>query len=168
MQQPADILRPLVGRIAWGVERGAGSAFHLEFGEPHLVIREPVTPRHARSTKAQRALQRRRVYVVGDWSLWVEYGDWTLHTNEGALDSTVSPGAEADQVLRDLDGQKLLTVAPGQRAHACVLTFDLGAVLEIWPSTELKDDLLSLHAWNGRIVSYAHDGTVAVEQPQRH
>lgn len=163
MDQIQDLLKSLIGRIAWGVDRGHGSVFHMEFGAPHLVVREPITPSPGGSAKVRRGLLRRRVHVQGDWSFWVNYGDWTLRTADGVLDSTNDPGSPLDDCLRDLEGQKLLSLEAGQKPNACVLTFDLGAVLEIWPSTEIQDDQWSLHTWNGRIASFQHDGSVVFE-----
>lgn len=163
MEQVRELWHPLIGRIAWGVDRGHGSAFHMEFGAPHLVVREPVKPKHATSAKTQRLLQRRSVNVQGDWSFWVMYADWSLHTRDGVIDCTISPGSPADEALRDLEGQKLLSIEAGEKPNSCVLTFDLGAVLEIWPSAEMLDDLWSLQAWNGRIASLQHDGSLAFE-----
>lgn len=163
IEQVRQLWRPLIGRIAWGVERGHGSVFHMEFGEPHLVVREPVTPKHATSARSQRVLRRRRAHVEGDWSFWIKYGDWVLRTRDGALDSSVSPGSPADECLLDIEGQKLLFIEAGEKPNSCVLTFDLDAVLEIWPSAEIQDDLWTLHARKGRIASFRHDGSLAFE-----
>lgn len=163
MEQVRELWQPLIGRIAWGVGRGHGSVFHMEFGEPHLVVREPITPKHAKAAKVQHVLQQRRVYVQGDWSFWVMYGDWVLRTGDGVLDCTISPGSPKDEYLRDLEGQKILTIEPGVKPNSCVLKFDLGAVLEIWPSADIQDDQWSLHAWNGRVANFQHDGILAFE-----
>jgi hypothetical protein len=53
--------------------------------------------------------------------------------------------------------------------------FDLGGVLELWPSTEYKptNDLWGLYAWDGEtqqsrfIVSVHNDGTVNFEDAWR-
>jgi hypothetical protein len=163
MEQVRKLWQPLTGRIAWGVGRGHGSTFHMEFGTPHLIVREPVTPKHATTARAQRLLQRRSVNVQGDWTFWIMYGDWRLRTRDGELDSTISPGSPADEALRDLEGQKLLSIGTGAKPSSSVLTFDLGAVLDIWPSAEMQDAQWSLHAWNGRVVSFKHDGSLAFE-----
>ena|SRR5579872_5981249 len=167
MDRVRDLLKSLIGGIAWGVARGHGSVFHMEFGAPHLVVREPVAPKQARTAEATRALQRRSVYVRGDWSFWVDYGDWSLRTRGGEIDCTISAGSPADACLRDLEGQKLLSVGPGTKANSSILTFDLGAVLAIWPSAEIQDSQWSLHAWNGRIATFRHDGSLAFENAKR-
>jgi hypothetical protein len=44
----------------------------MEFGAPHLVVREPITPSLDSSDRVKRILRRRRVDVTGDWHFWVE------------------------------------------------------------------------------------------------
>jgi hypothetical protein len=164
MQRADDLLQPLVGCIAWGVDRGHGSFLRMEFGAPHLVVRDPIAPRHATSSKARHALSRRRVHIIGDWSFWVQDGDWVLRASTGTLDSTDLPGSPLDEALRDLDGQRLLSIAPGSEPNSIVLTFDLGAILMIQPSTQTRESQWSLHVWQGPIVTFEHDGSVSSER----
>ncbi|MGH7063646.1 MAG: hypothetical protein ACREET_06180, partial [Stellaceae bacterium] len=49
--------------------------------------------------------------------------------------------------------------------HSCLFRFDLGGVLEIWPSVEIPDDQWSLHIWKKEIVSYTSDGELALSKP---
>lgn len=163
MQSISSLWQALLGRAAWGVGRGHGSFLHLEFGEPHLVVREPVVPRSATSAKAQRVLLRRGVHIEGDWTLWIEYGDWRLRTAHGELDSETSPGTPDDECLRDLDGQRLVSAEPGTRANGTTFKFDLGAVLEVWPSGELADDQWTLKTRGGASATLQHDGSLRVD-----
>ena len=45
-----------------------------------------------------------------------------------------------------------------------MFTFDLGASLEIWPSTEILDDQWSLYSWGGDIVTCRGDGPLVFEK----
>jgi hypothetical protein len=65
MEQVRNLWKPLIGQLVWSVRRGVGSFLTMEFGAPHLSIREPITPKAARSAKVRRALSRRRVFVEG-------------------------------------------------------------------------------------------------------
>lgn len=163
MDRLLDLWRPLIGQMAWGIGRGHGSVFHVEFGAPHIIVREPIVPVHSTGAKAQRLLRQRHVRVTGDCSFWVMYGDWNLRTHDGALDSTMSPGSLADDCLRDLEGQKFLSIGPGTKANSCLLTFDLGAALEIWPSGEMRDDQWHLAFWNGPTINFGYDGGLTSE-----
>lgn len=157
MPDLSSISKYLLGQIAWGVARGPGSFLHIEFGDPHLVVREPISPRTATAERAKRALKRRHAHVEGDWTLWIEYGDWRLQTEHAALDSETAPGGDADECLRDLNGQRLVSVAAGSRPNGTVFKFDLGAVLEVWPSAEIADTQWSLKSRDGSVASFGHD-----------
>src|SRR5947208_1815748 len=148
MEQVGNLWKPLIGQMAWLVRRGVGSFLTMEFGAPHLSVREPITPTATHSAKVRRDLLRRRVFVEGDWHFWIQYADWALRTNEGSLDHNNTIGSALDQCLIDLEGQRLISVGPESIAHSIAFTFDLGAVLEIGPSAEIPDTQWSLHSWN--------------------
>jgi hypothetical protein len=164
MQNVKELWKPVIGRMAWGIERGHGSVLKIEFGLPHLCAREPMSS--CGSEKIRRHLARRSVYVQGDWNFWVLYGNWKLLTSNGNLDSEAAPGSPLDECLTDLDGQRLVSIEAGKRPHSCVLRFDFGAVLEIWPSAEIADDQWTLHVWNGDIAAYGHDGGLTFSKAQ--
>jgi hypothetical protein len=50
-QQVQDLIKPLLGQSAWSVHGGVGSMLTLEFGAPHIRIREPIVPRAATSER---------------------------------------------------------------------------------------------------------------------
>src|SRR5690349_21194900 len=86
-QQAQNLLRPLLGQLAWHVRGGYGSFLTLEFGQPHIEIREPINPSPDHSARVQRNLLRRRAFIVGDWHLWIQYCDWTISVPGGSLTS---------------------------------------------------------------------------------
>ena len=43
-QQIQDLFKPLLGQFAWNVRGGVGSMLTLEFGAPHIIVREPDRP----------------------------------------------------------------------------------------------------------------------------
>jgi hypothetical protein len=155
---------PFIGQLVWQVRRTHGSFLTLEFGVPHLAVREPIVPRPSTSGKIKRHLQRRHITVTGDWHFWVQYGDWKISTAGGVLTSDHPWGSEFDECLRDLDGQRLVCVGQGAMAGSCAFNFDLGAILQIWPSSEVPEDQWSLYSWNGDIVTCGHDGALAFEK----
>jgi hypothetical protein len=159
MDQVQDLWKPVIGRLAWGICRVHGSIFFIEFGSPHLFVREPRVSR-SDSAKVRRLAARRLAHLAGDWHFSVVYGDWTIRTAHGTLDSETSAGSPADDCLVDLQGQRLVSVEAGKLPNSCRWTFDLGGVLEVWPSTELPDDQWTLHPWNGEIAVFRHDGSL--------
>jgi len=162
MDQVFDLWSPLIGRLAWGVRRGHGSFVTMEFGLPHLVVREPMESR-SRFSKVQRLLKRRAVYVEGDWHFSIVYGDWKLTTVNGVLSSEDGPNSALDEVLHDLDGQRLISLERGDRPASYVWKFDLGGILEISPSVDIPDDLWTLHRFNKDIIACGPDGWLTSE-----
>ena len=159
MDQIRQLWMPVIGRLAWGFTRVHGSIFFIEFGHPHLFVREPSASR-SDSAKARRRAARRLVHLEGDWHFTVVYGDWTIRTAHGSLDSATSAGSVADECLTDLQGQRLVAVEPGDLPNSCRWNFDLGGILDVSPSTEIPDEQWTLHPWNGEIAVYGHDGTL--------
>ncbi len=164
MQQIKQLWQPVLGRVAWNVGRGHGSALRMEFGLPHLSIREPIASREGNAETVRRGLQRRAVHILGDWSFWVLYGNWKLRTTNGEIDSETSPGTPGDECLRDLEGQRLLSIDAELLPHSWVWKFDLGAVLEVSASTDIIEDQWTLRRWNADIAACQADGSLVLEK----
>jgi len=164
MKQVKALFEPLMRRVVWQMRRGHGSFLTMEFGTPHLVVREPIVPSLDHSDRVTRILRRRRVDVTGDWHFWVEYGDWRISTADGVLTSDDPPGSSSDECLRDLEGQRLVSVVPGSHAQSCGFEFDLGGSLDIWPSNEIPDDQWSLYRWDGDIAAFSNTGALIFEK----
>lgn len=159
-----QLFAPFVDQAVWQVRRGHGSFLVMEFGNPHLSVREPVITSLGSPDKVRHNLQRRHIDVVGDWRLWVQYAEWTLTSRYGVLTNNDPDGSPSDECLRDLDGQRLLLVGPGVKERFCALTFDLGGTLEMSPSASVPEEQWSLYGWEGDIVSYTHDGQLVFER----
>jgi hypothetical protein len=173
-QQVQDLIRPLVGKLAWNVRGGHGSFLTLEFGEPHIAVREPLKPNPESSPRVQRDLRRRRVFAQGDWHLWIQYCDWEISVADGSLDSG-NADLSSDECLLDLNGQRLVSVESGALPNSWKFAFDLGGALELWPSAayETTEDLWGLYNWNSDsldlrfVASFRGDGTVDFENADR-
>jgi len=72
---PADpigsVFADVVGQSCWNVRPGYGSAFMMEFGAPHLEVREPTESR-SKSEKVRKLHARRRVWIKGDGSFSID------------------------------------------------------------------------------------------------
>lgn len=164
--KPAEAaLAPLIGQLVWSVRRGVGTFLTMEFGEAHLMVREPVEPRAGTNAKVRRALRERRVTPTGEWHLWVQHADWRLATNGGAVASDWTSAGDVDARLRELDGQKLVGVSEDRQAALVTLRFDLGGTLEIRDTNAIAGDRWSIHRWNGPITTRTAEGTAEVERP---
>jgi hypothetical protein len=132
-QQVQDLFKPLLGQFAWNVDGGVGSMLTLEFGAPHILVREPRVPSPGGSERVRRHLRRRHVSVVGDWHLWIQYCDWKISVADGSCDSENFDWRRPDECLGDLDGQRLIGVGVGSLPNSWKFEFDLGGALGLWP-----------------------------------
>ena len=160
MNEPERVFREVVGQICWGSEYDSQLNLSLNFGDPHLWIREP------RPDSKSEAMKRRRARAVGEWWLWVYIARWSLSV-DGHHVTGRSSQKKMRQALGRLDGQKLSDVRVNPRSGATDLEFDLGAKLQIrrWNRTD-TDDLWILYQPTGFALAVTSDGR-ASHQPAR-
>jgi hypothetical protein len=139
----------------------------MEFGSPHLTVREPIAASSGASPKVKRNLAKRRISIVGNWHLWIKYAEWEIHTTSYSMRSQDLEFALIEEALSELDGQILLSADPGEIPYSCLLKFDLGASLHIWPSPEIGDDQWSIYEFGGSILSCKTDGSIILEPSNR-
>jgi len=167
----SEVFAPLIGQLIWQVRLGFGTFMTAEFGQPHLRVREPMPARRTTTDVDRRILARRRVFVTGDWHLWIQNGEWSVATAH--YTANASDNAPSAQCLGELEGQRLQSADKGGADKLLVLGFDLGGTLIVSPSLETPEDQWSLHRWDGGITSsdssgqLTFDGTAQVgAQPQ--
>jgi len=161
-----DVFAPLIGEMVWNAAGGFGTFLTFEFGEPHLSVLEPITPKHRYNARVERAMRRRRVTVKGDLHLFIEQADWRISTVNGSTNSDEDPDDWWKPWLDDISGQKLAAVevpAPGY----VTLRFDMGGVLEVWPVGGTDSDVWTLHRWQGGSIGCRPDGVLEIEQKKR-
>jgi hypothetical protein len=130
--QIEKIFRKLYGKPCWGVNPGVGSFLTLEFGKPHLEIREPVLASKGAPAKVRKHLARRGVYVHGEWHLWIYCCDWELRSG-GKRIGDGSTKLKSRRAAEFLNGQRLTRFSISPRKANCAFEFDLGATLNTWP-----------------------------------
>jgi len=128
-------LATVVGEYVWWVRRGADDVLRLEFGNPHLVIHEPMQLSQFASRTVIDVLGRRMVEPTGKWHLFVEDGDWAVVTKSCGTRRFDTDHVRADAALRQLDGQKLTSVDYIYGMNSWHLQFDLGGSVTINRST---------------------------------
>jgi hypothetical protein len=159
----ATIFAPLLGQMAWQVRSDEHGCVMMEFGAPHLDVREPILAKRTSSPKVKRLLARRAVTVMGDWHLWIESCTWGLKTRNGATSSEDETSDFWRDWMDDITGQHLVSVeasAPGP----LTLRFDMGAVLEVRPDADGELNSWSLHAWQGSVTVCDAAGGITVER----
>lgn len=130
--QIEEIFRALYGKPCWNVKPGHGSFLTMEFGEPHLEIREPIVAGADASPDVREDLARRRVYVHGDWHLWIYCCDWQVFCGQKRIGDS-STKANMLPAADFLDGQALLNVSVSPCDARSIFEFDLGGRLETQP-----------------------------------
>lgn len=176
MQRLVDSFRPLYGKPCWNARLGYGSSVTLEFGEPHLEIREPRRPNPSRSPAVQRLLARRRVFIHGEWHLWVYCCNWVV-TPIGQRVGESTSARRMEEAMRELDGQALVQVDADLRRSRWYFEFDLGGRLETRPYGaaskyyEGDNEQWLLYEPSGYVLTVRADGplatTLETHRPQR-
>ena len=156
---PLPAFAPLIGQLVWAVSKGYDTFVTMEFGAPHLLVREPRAPRRNASPRLERTAARRSAIVKGDWHLFIEFAEWRMTSANGSIGSRDKKRASWQAVLDDISGQRLI-VAESPTPGSLTLRFDLGGVAEIWPHPEIDNDVWTLHPWVGNIIGCRHDGTI--------
>lgn len=151
----------LYGKPCWGVKRGSGSFLTMEFGRPHLRIREPqVTPTDL-SRRVRASFARRLAIVHGDWHLWIYCCNWVVREGVKVV-GDFSTGRRVDRAVAFLDGQKLLSVSLRSRGAGTIFRFDLGGELETSPFDRKSEQWL-LYEPSGKVLVLRADRRVAYE-----
>lgn len=157
MQIVERVFRPVFGRPCWQVQQGYGSFLTLEFGQPHLKVRNPEAPQPGDSPKIRRMKERRIARVYGDWHLWIYCCDWKIVQDGKEAAHSESAGARIRRAARDLDGQMLQQVVVIPRDGKTQFRFDLGGTLYTWP-TDRKQEQWLLYEPSGQVLTMRGDG----------
>jgi len=157
-----DVFKPIIGTPAWNVCRGVGTTLTFEFGDPHLVIREPRKVKSSSSLKVRRHLARRSIQVRGAWHLWITWCEWEAYHSERLIGSHSSPTRIINNVAREFDGQVLISVTV-QQPSLTTFEFDLGGKLVTMPGMRDEEisemnDQWSLFALGGKVLTLRDDG----------
>jgi hypothetical protein len=129
---PAKIFKSVLGKPCWNVKVGHGCFLTLEFGQPHLEIREPISGAKRATKRVRDHLARRGVFVHGQWHLWLRYCDWVVLKNDKRLGGS-STKTGARRAADFLNGQKLIQFSVSPGSAETVFKFDLGATLRTSP-----------------------------------
>ena len=142
----------LIGQPCWNVKRGHGSFLTLEFGEPHLEIREPITTTST-SQKVHDNLARRQVRVHGSWHLWLYCCQWQVGNAAGKLVGDSSSARAIERAVKFLDGQALVASTLIPRGMRTLWQFALGAT----KSYSRKDEQWRLFEPGGKVLTVRAD-----------
>ena len=152
------VFAPLIGLPAWCVRKGYGSMLTLEFGQPHLRIREPIVCSETRSEQVRTALQRRQVHPVGYWQLQIYCCNWRVLSNGQEIAWSEAPDEKIVAAAKQIDGQLLISVTAKPATGTSEFRFDQGVYLKTWPYNAEKDEQWLLFKRSGAVFTYRADG----------
>lgn len=146
--------RMLYGKPCWNTRSGYGSFITLEFGEPHVVVREP-RKSTAKSNKVGNLFARRSVAIRGDWHFWIYCCNWYVYSR-GKLVGDSSSVQAIQKAITFLDGQALVGASFGFRGCRSVFEFDLGARLTTTPF-DTESEQWMLYEPSGKVLTLRAD-----------
>ena len=147
---------PVYGKPCWKAQKGYSSFLTFEVGEPRLEIGEPreslyVTPRGQRWK-----IPRRRIFLHGEWHLWIYRCAWSISLNGKQLAHSESSDVGITRAVAVLDGEALTRVAVSADART-EFDFDLGGVLQTWPD-DADGEQWMLFEPSGYVLTMRADG----------
>jgi hypothetical protein len=151
-----SIFSQIYGKPCWGVKKGHGSFLTFEFGKPHIEIHEPIVTSKNASLRVRKSLARRRVFIHGQWHLWVYCCDWEV-LFRGKRVGGSSTDAKIHRAADFLDGQKLVRFSVQPRKLQSVFEFDLGGTLKTLPFDKKREQWL-LYGPGNRVLVLRADG----------
>lgn len=167
-----SLFRPLLGQIAWSARRGYGTFISLQFGKPHLEVREPRPRKSGRSKRVNDLLARRNAGPRGQWDVWIAWAYWEIKTKNGSCKYDYEEDLKVDQVLAGIDGQKLIGVDFNNNRLSLTLKFDQGGRIKIWLPSVLdhRGDLIWMLKFNdhGYLVGCKDDGELKRDKSERY
>lgn len=133
---------PLNELPCWNATAEYGSWIRLQFGAPHLNIRE------GNPASTISSMKRRAVFVAGDFELWIEMGAWEMFENGKRVFHSEQPRNQLRRAAGRLNGQKLLKVELVVHPMATVFSFDEGSQLKVCATTDAKPDEPLWHVYS--------------------
>ncbi len=173
INKASALLLKIQHQFTWFVHCSEFGVLWLNFGEPHLSIHGPYRSNPSSNAEIKAVLGRRLVKPTGDWQLFIESADWEAVGGPYRASRT-SEASERNQVLDQLDGQRVLNARFDQQTARWVLSFDLGGILMIGSakpgeaddSSEPDESQWTLFFWNAGSATWTLDGRLVFESQQ--
>jgi hypothetical protein len=151
--------QPLFGQPCWGLRHERMFNLSLNFGKPSLYIREPSNIK-SKSEAVRQLHMRRLITVRGQWWLWIYCSYWRLSTKGKKFATGSSSQRKIEKVIKQLEGENLMSVEIESTTGATRFNFDLGGILECRRfERDTDDELWMLYKPNGYVLSVHGDGT---------
>ncbi|HWK44087.1 MAG TPA: hypothetical protein VNT30_05180 [Stellaceae bacterium] len=152
------VFAPFIGLPAWFVRKGHGSFLTMEFGAPHLNIREPIKASPEASEKVRARLSHRQVTPRGDWHLWIYRCHWRVLSGIKQIAHNEASNAEIRAAAHELDGRLLTGVDVDPTKGTSTFHFEQELSIQTWPYGGGNDDQWMLYMKSGDVFTYREDG----------
>ena len=139
-------LQGVIGKKAWGVERGVGSFVEVEFGQP-------IPPKYA-GEKSH-----------GEWRFWIYGGEWRLEKEDHVVVASEDELEKIETEIRCIEGCILQSFEIMTPAFDAVLTFEQEIVLRIFCNYSEETQDKGMDSWmlftpdEGRVITVHPGGT---------
>lgn len=146
----------LAAQPCWQCTANYGSWLSLHFGQPRIVVREPVP-------NAKRlSMQRRSADVQGDFLLWIEMGAWEYSEEGKPLQHSEQSREALQKVAALLQGQCISSVQLLHARTETIFEFDQGGQLRVWPHADASADDPLWHLYlPEKILTFQANGHIA-------
>jgi hypothetical protein len=111
-------------------------------------------------------LARRRVFIHGDWHLWIYCCDWEVFS-AGQLIGRSTSEATIQKAADILDGQKLVSFSMTAQPLRCRFEFDLDGRLETYPYDGESEQWLFYNSRNHMVLVLRADGVYSYSRSDR-
>ncbi len=152
-----EAFAPLIGLPAWLVRKGHASCLTLEFGQPHLQVREPVAS-SSDDEQVRRLFSRRRISPRGEWHLWIYCCHWRVICAGNEIAWSESPDEAIRKAANEVDGQLLTSVSVHCVNRTSEFSFELGTTIQMWPYDDDDSPQWMLFMPSADVLTYRADG----------
>ena len=173
-QQPtiiANVFKPLYGQMCWGVQYQRPH-LTLNFGQPHLtirkfedfqdIIRDSTFLSKLEQRRFAQELLRRKVFVFGEWHLWILPCDWAVFNSQKELANSNSHWRSIAKAVKEIDSQILIKASVNPNNGNSIFEFDYGGKIKIKnPKGKSVQELWTLYEPSGYVLTVRSDGKYA-------
>ncbi len=152
------ILKPLYGKVSWGVSWDAHTGMDISFGSPVMKIREPYAS-ESKSNRVQELASRRLVAVKGKWRVWVFCAHWDLRIDDEYRATGASSYKKKLMAMSRLNGQRITSILVDENSGATEFQFDLGATLRVRRFENDDSDIWTAYFPNNMVLGVRGNGT---------
>lgn len=154
---------PLLGLPCWDLHWDSQTGLRLNFGEPHLEVRDPIAGTAPGQPGHPASLTYRNVLVRGEWVFWIS-GLWKLSLVDLPPTTGSSSRRRIQMGLARLEGQRLTGCEVNPHTGMTSMTFDLGGRLHVRRTSRQSEyGIWSLHMPGDHYLSVRGDGRYSLE-----